>query len=253
MGRLESKVALITGAAGSIGAAGARALVAEGARVVVSDLDEERVAALAADLGGDEVAAATVADVTDSAQVRAAVQLAVDRFGGLDVAFANAGISGAIAPVSEYPEDVFDAVLAVNVRGPFLVAKHALAVMRDGGSLIINSSVVGLTSDRGIAGYATSKHAVVGLMRTAAKEVADRGIRVNTIHPGPVDNAFQHRIEVTATGAPEDKASEIFEEMIPLGRHARAEEIARALVFLASDDSSFVTGHTLAVDGGLSI
>ncbi|UGS33972.1 SDR family NAD(P)-dependent oxidoreductase [Capillimicrobium parvum] len=253
MGRLDSKVALITGAAGSIGAATARQFAAEGARVVLSDLDEDRVAAVAAELGGDEVACATVADVTDSAQVRAAVQLAVDRFGGLDVAFANAGIAGPIAPVSEFPEDAFDAVLAVNVRGPFLVAKHALAVMRDGGSLIINSSVVGLTSDRGIAGYATSKHAVVGLMRTAAKEVADRGIRVNTIHPGPVDNAFQHRIEVTATGAAQDRAAEIFEEMIPLGRHAQAEEIARSVVFLASDDSSFVTGHTLAVDGGLSI
>jgi NAD(P)-dependent dehydrogenase (short-subunit alcohol dehydrogenase family) len=253
MGRLDSKVALITGAAGSIGAASARALVAEGARVVVTDLDADRVAAVAAELGGDEVAAGTVADVTDSAQVRAAVQLAVDRFGGLDIAFANAGISGAITPITDYPEDVFDAVLAVNVRGPFLVAKHALAVMRDGGSLIINSSVVGLTSDRGIAGYATSKHAVVGLMRTAAKEVAERGIRVNTIHPGPVDNAFQHQIEVDATGAPEDKASEIFEQMIPLGRHALADEIARAVVFLAGADSSFVTGHTLAVDGGLSI
>lgn len=252
MGRLDGKVALITGAAGSIGAASARALVAEGARVVVTDLDQERVAALASELGAAVVAAA-VADVTDSAQVRAAVQLAIDRFGGLDVAFANAGISGAIAPIGEYPEDAFDAVLAVNVRGPFLVAKHALAVMRDGGSLIINSSVVGLTSDRGIAGYATSKHAVVGLMRTAAKDVADRGIRVNTIHPGPVDNAFQHQIEVTATGAPADRAAAIFEAMIPLGRHAQAEEIARAVVFLAGDDSSFVTGHTLAVDGGLSI
>lgn len=252
MGRLDGKVALITGAAGSIGAASARALVAEGARVVVTDLDQGRVAALASELGA-AVAAAAVADVTDSAQVRAAVQLAIDRFGGLDVAFANAGISGAIAPIGEYPEDAFDAVLAVNVRGPFLVAKHALAVMRDGGSLIINSSVVGLTSDRGIAGYATSKHAVVGLMRTAAKDVADRGIRVNTIHPGPVDNAFQHQIEVTATGAPVDRAAAIFEAKIPLGRHAQAEEIARTVVFLAGDDSSFVTGHTLAVDGGLSI
>jgi len=253
MARLDSKVALITGAAGSIGAATARQFVAEGARVVLTDLDQQQLDALAAELGGEQRAVAMVADVTDSAQVRAAVDLAVDRFGGLDVAFANAGISGAIAPVTEFPEDVFDAVLAVNVRGPFLVAKHALAVMRDGGSLIINSSVVGLTSDRGIAGYATSKHAVVGLMRTAAKEVAERGIRVNTVHPGPVDNAFQHQIEVTATGAPEDRAAEIFEQMIPLGRHAQAEEIARAVLFLAGDDSSFMTGHTLAVDGGLSI
>jgi NAD(P)-dependent dehydrogenase (short-subunit alcohol dehydrogenase family) len=252
MGRLNGKVALITGGAGSIGATTARRFVAEGARVVVCDLDREAVDAVARELGAD-VAAACVADVTDSEQVRAAVALAVERFGGLDVAFANAGIVGAIAPVVEYPEDVFDQVIAVNVRGPFLVARHALAVMRDGGSLIITSSVVGLTSDPGIAGYATSKHAVVGLMRTAAKEMAGRGIRVNTVHPGPVDNAFQHRIEVTATGAPEDRASEIFEEMIPLGRHATAEEVASAVLYLASDESAFLTGHTLALDGGMSI
>ena len=120
--------------------------------------------------------------------------------GGLDIAFANAGIFGEVAPVTDYDEAVFERVLAVNVRGPFHVAKHALRAMRPGGSLIFNSSVVGLTSDAGIAGYATSKHALVGLMRTAAKEVADRGIRVNSIHPGPVDNGFQHRIETVATG-----------------------------------------------------
>jgi NAD(P)-dependent dehydrogenase (short-subunit alcohol dehydrogenase family) len=125
--------------------------------------------------------------------------------------------------------------------------------MRDGGSLIVNSSVVGLTSDQGIAGYATSKHAVVGLMRTAAKEVAARGIRVNTLHPGPVDNAFQHTIEVTATGQPEDAATAIFDGMIPLGRHARPEEIAQAVLFLASDESTFMTGATIALDGGLSV
>jgi NAD(P)-dependent dehydrogenase (short-subunit alcohol dehydrogenase family) len=250
--RLNGKVALITGGAGSIGATTARRFVAEGARVVVCDLEQDAVEAVARDLG-EEVAAACVADVTDSAQVRAAVALAVERFGRLDVAFANAGIVGAIAPMTEYPEDVFDQVMAVNVRGPFLVAKHALAVMRDGGSLIITSSVVGLTSDPGIAGYATSKHAVVGLMRTAAKEMAGRGIRVNTVHPGPVDNTFQHEIEVTATGAPEDRAAEIFEEMIPLGRHATAEEVASAVLYLASDESAFLTGHTLALDGGMSV
>ena len=121
--------------------------------------------------------------------------------------------------------------MAVNVKGSFLVAKHALAVMRDGGSLIFNSSVVGLLSDAGIAGYATSKHAIVGLMRTAAREVADRGIRVNSLHPGPVDNRFQHRIEVIATGAPEDRAAELFEERIPLGapRRARGDRALGAL------------------------
>jgi NAD(P)-dependent dehydrogenase (short-subunit alcohol dehydrogenase family) len=168
MDRLKDKIALITGGAGSIGAATARLFVAEGARVVVSDLDAGALDAVVAELGPD-LAAAAVADVTDSEQVRAAVDFAVGRFGGLDVAFANAGIFGEVAPIVDYSEDVFERVLAVNVRGPFHVAKHALGAMLPGGSLIFNSSVVGLTSDAGICAYATSKHALVGLMRTAAK------------------------------------------------------------------------------------
>ncbi|MCW2996094.1 MAG: short-chain dehydrogenase/reductase, partial [Conexibacter sp.] len=204
-------------------------------------------------LGGDARALAAPADVTDGAQVARAVRVAVERFGGLDIAFANAGIFGAVADIVDYPDDVFDQVLAVNVKGPFLVAKHALAAMRDGGSLIINSSVVGLTADPGIVAYATSKHALVGLMRTAAKEVAPRGIRVNTLHPGPVDNAFQHRIETVATGEPEAGAAAIFEAMIPLGRHASPDEVANAVLFLASDESAFLTGATVPLDGGMSV
>jgi NAD(P)-dependent dehydrogenase (short-subunit alcohol dehydrogenase family) len=125
--------------------------------------------------------------------------------------------------------------------------------MRDGGSLILNSSVVGLTSDPGICAYAVSKHALVGLMRTAAKEVAGRGIRVNTLHPGPVDNRFPHAIEVTATGLDEHGAAEAFESMIPLGRHARPDEIAAAALFLAGDESAFLTGAAVPVDGGMSV
>jgi NAD(P)-dependent dehydrogenase (short-subunit alcohol dehydrogenase family) len=251
VGRLDGKVAVISGGAGSIGAATARLFVAEGARVVVTDIDAQALDAVAAELG--DAAAAHPANVTESEQVRAAVDLAADRFGGLDIAFANAGVFGAIAPVAEYPEDVFDRVMAVNVKGAFLLARHALAAMRDGGSLILNSSVVGLTSDPGICAYATSKHALVGLMRTAAKEVADRGIRVNTLHPGPVDNDFQHTIEVTATGEDEAGAAAIFEEMIPLRRHARPDEIAHAALFLASDECAFLTGATVPVDGGMSV
>jgi NAD(P)-dependent dehydrogenase (short-subunit alcohol dehydrogenase family) len=250
--RLSGKVALITGGAGSIGLATARAFVAEGASVVLLDLDGDALERAVAELGGERAAYA-VADTTDSAAVAAAVAAAVERFGSLDIAFANAGVFGQVAPITEYPQDVFERVLRVNVVGPFLVAKHALAVMSRGGSLIINSSVVGLTSGQGIAGYATSKHAVIGLMRTAAKEMAPAGVRVNTIHPGPVGNEFQTAIEVEAIGASAEESAAVFEQMIPLARHATPEEIANVVVFLASDESSFITGATVAVDGGLSV
>jgi NAD(P)-dependent dehydrogenase (short-subunit alcohol dehydrogenase family) len=252
MARLAGKIALITGGAGSIGLATARAFVAEGAKVMVVDLDERELARATADLDPEQVIG-QAADVTNSEQVEAAVAAAVARFGRLDIAFANAGIFGVVAPVTDYPADVFERVMAVNVLGSFLVAKHTLRVMAPGGSLIINSSVVGLTSDQGISAYATSKHAVVGLMRTAAKEMAARGIRVNTLHPGPTDNDFQHAIEVEAIGASREESAKVFEQMIPLDRHAAPDEIAQAVVFLASDESAFMTGATLAVDGGLSI
>ena len=219
---------------------------------MIVDLNEDDLARAAAGVDAEGVVW-KAADVTSSDQVDAAVREALEQFGRLDVAFANAGIFGVVAPVTDYPVDVFERVMAVNVLGSFLLAKHALRVMESGGSLIINSSVVGLTSDRAISAYATSKHALVGLMRTAAKEVAGKGIRVNALHPGPTDNAFQHAIEIEAIGASREESSKAFEQMIPLARHATSEEIAQAVVFLASDESSFMTGASLVVDGGLSI
>jgi NAD(P)-dependent dehydrogenase (short-subunit alcohol dehydrogenase family) len=250
MGRLDGKAAIITGGEGSIGMATARAFVAEGASVFLAGIAEPELKSGAAELGGN--AAWAVTDVTDSGQVKAAVDAALDRFGRLDVVVANAGVSGAIAPIAGYPEDAFDQTLAVHVRGAFLLCKHAIPHLAAGASVIITSSVVGLMAAPHIAGYSTAKHAQVGLMRTLAAELAPRGIRVNTIHPGPVDNEFQHGIEVMATGADKDKAATIFNQMIPLARHAAPAEIARAMLYLASDDSSFMTGATLAVDGGMS-
>jgi NAD(P)-dependent dehydrogenase (short-subunit alcohol dehydrogenase family) len=253
-GRLSGKAALITGGAGSIGLATARAFVAEGARVMIVDLEEKALvrAAGSIDDAGDAVVWQAT-DVTDARQVKAAVDATVREFGKLDIAFANAGVFGAVAPITDYPADVFERVMAVNVMGSFHVAKYALGAMQDGGSLIVNSSVVGVTSDRGIAAYATSKHAVVGLVRTAAKEVATRAIRVNSLHPGPVDNEFQSTIEVEAIGASPEESAKAFEQMIPLARHASPAEIAAAVVFLASDECRFMTGAQLVVDGGLSI
>jgi NAD(P)-dependent dehydrogenase (short-subunit alcohol dehydrogenase family) len=248
--RLDGRAAIITGGEGSIGMATARAFVAEGASVFLAGIAEPGLKAGAAELGDN--AAWAVADVTDSAQVKAAVDAALDQFGRLDVVVANAGIAGATAPIAEFPEDAFDQTLAVHVRGAFLLCKHAVPHLTAGASVIITSSVVGLIGAPNIAGYSTAKHAQVGLMRTLARELAPRGIRVNTIHPGPVDNEFQHRVEVTATGADQDQATAIFNHMIPLARHAAPAEIARAMLYLASDDSSFMTGATLAVDGGMS-
>lgn len=251
MNRLQGKVALITGGESGIGLETARLFVAEGASVHLAGIDEPRLHAAGAELG--DHAGTSLTDVTDSGQVRAAVEAAVARFGRLDVVFSNAGISGAVGtPVAEYPEEIFARVLAVHVLGAFHVLKHAVPAMNDGGSIVITSSVVGLTGAPGAAGYVTAKHAQVGLMRTAARELADRRIRVNTIHPGPTDTAFQHAIEMTATGAPQERAAEIFEQMIPLRRHATPAEIARSVLYLACDDSSFVTGSTHAVDGGMT-
>lgn len=250
MSGLAGKTAIITGGEGSIGMATARALVNAGAGVFLAGISEPDLRAGAAELGAQ--ADWRVTDVTDSAQVKAAVDAAVARFGRLDVVIANAGIPGATGPIADYPEDDFDRTLAVHVRGAFLLAKHAVPHLGRGASIIITSSVVGLTAAPHIAGYSTAKHAQVGLMRTLAAELAPRGVRVNTIHPGPVGNEFQHRVEEAATGADRAAAAAVFDAMIPLGRHAAPEEIARVMLFLAGDDSSFMTGATLATDGGMS-
>jgi NAD(P)-dependent dehydrogenase (short-subunit alcohol dehydrogenase family) len=252
--QMQDKVCVITGGAGSIGAASAKLLLAEGAKVMLSDLSEAALKKVAAEAGasGDNLAV-FAADVTKSDQVKNIIAKTVAQFGKIDVLFSNAGNFGTVAPVTDYPEDVFDSVLAVHVKGAFLCAKHAVPYMNDGGSIIITSSVAGVTGDPGVYGYITAKHAQVGLMRVLAKELAGRNIRVNTLHPGPVDNSFQLNVEQKLGAIIGRDGTQFFNDIIPLHRHVRPEEVARSVLFLASDASSFTTGSLLMVDGGMSI
>jgi len=249
MARLDGKSTLITGGESGIGLATARRFVAEGARVFLVGLDEGLLKEAVAELGAPHGYA--VADVTDEDAVAAAVRIATEA-GPLDVLFSNAGISGAVAGIADYPSDVFTRTLAVHVTGAFHMIKHCLPVMRDGGSIVITSSVVGLIGFGGLCGYIAAKHGQVGLMRAIATEVAPRRIRVNTLHPGPTSTAFQDEIEMAATGLPQAEAAAVFDDLPPLHRHADPTEIAAAALYLASDESGYVTRTTLAVDGGLA-
>jgi NAD(P)-dependent dehydrogenase (short-subunit alcohol dehydrogenase family) len=248
---LDKNVCIITGGAGSIGLAIARVFVREGGRVMLVDSSDERLAAAAAILPSDAVATLK-ADVRSAADAARYVAATVDRFGPIDVVVSNAGTVGPIAPIAAYPDDAFDEVLAVHVKGAFLACKFGIPAMNDGGRIVIVSSVAGLRADPGPYGYVTAKHAQVGLMRAVAKEVAARRIRVNTIHPGPVDNAFQADVERELSNVLQRNATDFFDERIPLGRHATPEEVADSVLYLASSLSSFTTGSTLVVDGGMS-
>jgi NAD(P)-dependent dehydrogenase (short-subunit alcohol dehydrogenase family) len=251
MARLQDKVALITGGESGIGLATARLFVSEGARVHIVGIDDEKLAAAVDELGED-AALASAADVSDEDAVGRAIAEGVDRFGRLDVVFSNAGVSGAIVPIVEFPSDDFARTLAVHVLGALHILKHAVPHVPDGGSVIITSSIAGLIGYAGLSGYVTAKHAQVGLMRTAAKELAPRRIRVNTLHPGPTSTPFQDAIEMQLTGSSQEEASAFFDGLIPLGRHNTPEEIAQMVLFLAADESVMVTAHALSVDGGMS-
>jgi len=165
----------------------------------------------------------------------------------------SAGNFGTVAPIEDYPTEVFDSVYTVHVRGAFLAAKHAVPHMKKGGSIVLTSSVAATRGDPGVYAYITAKHALTGLMRVLAKDLAPRGIRVNAVAPGPLDNTFQKRVELGLTEKIGRDGTEFFNELIPMGRHGTAEEIARSVLYLASDQSGFTTGHLLMADGGMSV
>jgi 3alpha(or 20beta)-hydroxysteroid dehydrogenase len=236
MGRVEGKVALISGGARNIGAASARMLVAEGAKVVIGDLLDEEGAALAEELG--DAARYVHLDVTQDADWRSAVELTVAEFGKLDVLFNNAGIFNG-GQLQRYKQEQWQQMLDVNLTGAFLGMRAAAdAIIAAGGGSIINtSSIEGLRGTPWAHGYVASKWGLTGLTKSAAMELAPQGVRVNSLHPG--------RISTPATDAmPDDLIP------IPLGRPGLPEEVAAFVVFLASDESSFATGTEFVVDGG---
>ncbi|WNH10967.1 SDR family NAD(P)-dependent oxidoreductase [Thalassobellus suaedae] len=170
----------------------------------------------------------------------------------IDIFFNNAGIEGTSKSIVEYPENIFDQVIAVNLKGVWLGCQYVIPKMSDGGSVIITSSVAGIKGFKGMGAYVASKHAVVGIMRTAALENADRNIRVNTIHPGPVDTRMMREIEREISPDNPKEAKKAFEAGIPFGRYAEANEIAELVVFLASNESKYITGTLQVIDGGMS-
>jgi len=250
MGALDGKICVITGGAGSLGMATARLFLAQGAKIMLVDVAPAKLDGIAPS-ERDRIAA-TEGDVTRADSVKRFIDATVARWGEIDVLFSNAGNFGTVAPIGDYPEAVFDAVHAVHVKGAFLVCKYGVPQMNDGGSVVITSSVAGTRGDPGVHAYITAKHAQVGLMRCLAKELAPRRIRVNSIHPGPIDNSFQLNVEADLGKIIHRDGTQFFNEMIPLGRHGTPEEIARSVLYLASDQSSFTTGATLMVDGGMS-
>jgi NAD(P)-dependent dehydrogenase (short-subunit alcohol dehydrogenase family) len=249
----KGKVALITGGGNGIGRATAIGFASHGARLVVVDRDKdagESTAGVIRQQGGEAIF--VPADVTRSADVQAYVKAALDKFGSIDCFHNNAGIEGKVAPTAEYDEDTFDAVMGVNVKGVFLGLRYVLPVMlrQNAGAIVNTASVAGLIGSPGMSAYVASKHAVIGLTKVAAGEVARAGVRVNAVCPGPIDTRMIHSLHSMVN--PENPAAvgERYQAGIPLGRYGTPEEIGNVVMFLCSDLASNITGAHYVVDGG---
>ena len=247
------KVALITGGGGGIGRAAALAFAKAGAKVVVVDRDAaagEATAGIIKQQGGE--AKFVAADVTKSADVANYVKETLDTYGRIDCFFNNAGIEGALAHTADYDEAMFDQVIGINVKGVFLGLRHVLPVLikQKSGAVVNTASVAGLVATPGMPAYVASKHAVIGLTKTAAGEVAREGVRVNAVCPGPVDTRMIHSLEKMINPNDPDSVGKRYQSVIPSGRYTTPEEIANMVLFLSSDLASNITGAQYVVDGG---
>ncbi|MFC6066986.1 glucose 1-dehydrogenase [Streptomyces ochraceiscleroticus] len=249
--RFANKVAFVTGAGSGIGRATARAFAAEGADVVVADIDSagnKETARLAAEHGGRVLT--VECDVISSSDIRAAVEQTVREFGRLDVAFNNAGIEQPPAPLVDISEDEWSRLLDIDLRSAFLCMKYEIPAMLEngGGSIVNTSSGAGVVGIRGQAAYVAAKHGLIGLTKSAALDYAAQGVRVNAICPGIIETPMMDRF---SGGTPEGRARVIGQE--PVGRMGSPEEIASAVLWLSSDLGAFATGHAMVVDGGQTV
>jgi NAD(P)-dependent dehydrogenase (short-subunit alcohol dehydrogenase family) len=247
----SGKVALVTGAAAGMGLATARAFAEAGASVVLADFKEDAVRAEAEKLvAAGHRALAVRCDVSDDEEVAAMVGRAVAEFGRLDCAFNNAGVMARIAPTAESTREEWDRVIGVNLRGVWSCMKHELRQMEHQGSgaIVNNASVGALTGNPGIGSYIASKHGVVGLTRTAALEYVKRGIRVNAVNPGLIDTQVARDVV-----AGDERAYAEIAKGVPIGRSGKPEEIASVVLWLCSPGASYVVGHALTVDGGMTV
>ena len=254
MARLSGKIALITGGAAGIGLQTAHLFLKEGAKLALVDLDQADLDRAADALGHPDNVLTIAADVASADATKTYVDQTVERFGRIDIFFNNAGIEGKVAPLADQKIEEFDKVIAVNVRGAFLGLQHVLPVMaRQGGGSIINmSSIAGLKGSPNLAPYITSKHAVVGMTRAAAIEAAPANVRVNSVHPSPINTRMMRSLEDGFSPGHGSEVKAQLEQSIPLGRYGEAADVANLVLFLASDESRFITGAQYPVDGGMA-
>ncbi|WP_394647814.1 SDR family NAD(P)-dependent oxidoreductase [uncultured Sphingomonas sp.] len=249
--RFQGKSIVVTGAGSGIGRAAALLFAAEGGQVIAADLSDRAEDTVRAIVTGGGIAAAIRMDAGDEGDVERTVALAVERFGGLDVMFANAGISGGLANIFDTDVALFGEVLRVNLIGPWLAVKHAgpLIAARGGGAIVLTASVAGLRSGAGSPAYSASKAGVINLAMTAAQQLSGSGVRVNALCPGLTETGMtQSTFDYARDAGKLDRIG----RLNPLRRGAQPDELARVALFLASDDASYVNGQALAADGGLS-
>ena len=249
--RLSGKVAVITGAAGGIGKAVAHRFVSEGAKVVLSDNDFEGLRKVGEEFE-HETCSCIPGDVTQKQHNEQLAREAIDKFGALHIFVANAGVEGRVSSILESSEEEFERLMSINVKGPWLGLKSVIPAMleHNGGSIIITSSIAGVMGAPSLAPYSMSKHAVIGLMKSAAKEFGSQNIRVNTVNPGFINTRMMRSIEQGMNPEKPSDAKDAMTQRVPMQRYGEPSDVAALILFLASDESRFITGANYLLDGG---